>query len=81
MEKILKDYQQTIMKIEERIRQLKAEIPKERDVEALHKLEWRIDILVQERLEMIKACREISEYLAPKTKSPYEVFQRASGDY
>ena len=80
MEKLLKDYQDTIIKLEERIKQLKAEKLKERDLEKLHKLEWRIDTLVQERLEMIKCCAEMQEYLAPKEPVPCK-FQRVSGDY
>ena len=81
MERILKDYQETITKIEERIKELKAEKLKERDVLKLHKLEWRIDILIQERLEMMKTCAEIREYLRPKEPSQYEVLLQASGDY
>ncbi len=81
MEKILKDYQETITKIEERIKELKAEKLKERDVLILHKLEWRIGILIQERLEMMKTCAEIREYLRPKEPSQYEVLLQASGDY
>lgn len=80
MENLLKDYQDTIIKIEERIKQLKSEKLKERDLEKLHKLEWRIDTLTQERLEMMKCCAEIREYLAPKEPVSC-LFQRVSGDY
>ena len=80
MEKILRQYEQTIDGIEKRIVQLKEEKKRERNLEALHKLEDRIELLKVERLEMMEVCREIREYLAPKAEFPAEVFKSASGE-
>ena len=70
MKKILKEYEETIEKLEIRIEQLKDEKRTERDLDKLHKLEWRIELLKEERIDMIKVCHQIREHMAPKTASP-----------
>lgn len=80
MKKILEDYEETITVIEKRIERLKAEKLKERELKKLHDLERRIELLREERLDMIKICREIREYLAPKEDLPEYTYRMASGD-
>lgn len=80
MEKILRQYEQTIDKIEVRIEQLKIEKRRERSLERLHKLEDRIELLKTERLEMIQVCRQIREYLMPKEDIPSPQYKNVSGD-
>lgn len=70
MEKILKEYEETIEKLEIRIEQLKDEKKTEHNLDKLHKLEWRIELLKNERIDMIKVCHQIRAYMAPKTASP-----------
>ena len=79
MEKILRQYEQTIDKIEVRIEQLKIEKRRERSLERLHKLEDRIELLKTERLEMIQVCRQIREYLMPKEDIPSPQYKNVSG--
>lgn len=81
MKKLLQQYEETIDRIEQRILQLKAELKQERNLEKLHKLEWRIDLLKTERLDMIFVCRHIREYLAPKSDElPSQRYKKASGE-
>lgn len=81
MEKILQQYEETIERIEERISQLKEGLKQERNLERLHKMEWRLDLLKIERLDLIMVCRHIREYLAPKSDDlPSVRYKRASGE-
>ena len=81
MEKLLKQYEETIDKMESRISELRAELKKERNLERLHKLEWRIELLREERLDLIYICRHIREYLAPKSDNlPSLRYKKVSGE-
>ena len=80
MEQMLKDYEQTIKDIEVRIKELKEAIKKPMPVKELHKLEWRIAALSEERLDMMHICWQMREHLAPKTPAPDRALANASGE-
>ena len=78
MKEMLLSYEKTIIKIEEHITQLKAEMRQEKSIEKIHELERRIELLI-ERRELIQVASEIISHLAPKTINPSILYRSASG--
>lgn len=70
MKRLLEQYEKTIEDIEERIRQLGRELKAERNVQNIHSIERRIDLLAAERRELVFVVVEIKRHLAPKPVHP-----------
>lgn len=79
MKEMLKSYEKTIEEIEVRIKALKGELNRERDIVKIHGLERRIELLIIERRELIQVVAEIKCHLAPKSVHPSLLYRAVSG--
>ncbi|MDE6149956.1 MAG: hypothetical protein K2F81_07675 [Ruminococcus sp.] len=79
MKEMLRSYEKTIEEIDERIKLLKTEIKGEQNIEKIHRLERRIELLGIERKELIQVASHIRSHFAPKPIHPSLIYRAASG--
>lgn len=81
MKEMLKSYEKTINEIENRIMELKIELKREREIEKIHSLEKRIELLSIERADLIRVAAKIKAHLGSKPVHPSLLYRSVSGGF
>ena len=76
---MLRSYEKTIEEIDERINLLKTEMKGEQNIEKIHGLERRIELLGIERKELIQVAAHIRSHFEPKPMHPSLLYRAVSG--